>query len=94
MMDKLQNRITEVLRNNPETKNLTIEALNNNGVITLTGVVSGREKSKLAEQLIGQQADVSAVINQIQVESHGGKNGVALPNVNPNQPSILIDKNS
>lgn len=66
--NNLKKRIDSILANHTQTKDFGIEVKDDNGVITLIGMVPSRDVKELAEMLVKKQAGVSAVINELNVE--------------------------
>ena len=66
-MNELQERVQGALADNPRTRDAAIEIVNNNGVITLGGIVPERETSEAAEAAAKDVDGVVSVVNEIQV---------------------------
>jgi osmotically-inducible protein OsmY len=66
-MTNLQERVQAALANDPRTREAAIEILNQNGVITLGGIVPQRETSEAAEAIAKGMDGVVSVVNEIQV---------------------------
>jgi osmotically-inducible protein OsmY len=65
--DSLQLQVESALLQDPLTEDSNIEVLNNNGVVTLRGVVHSREARDRAEALVRTLDGVTSVINEIDV---------------------------
>ena len=96
MKTELQKQINNTIYQNPNTKDLKIETIDNNGVITLKGTAPSTEKSKEIEEFVEAQEGVSAVVNEIRVVSKNvtgeGEEVMILPQVKPLQPSVILKK--
>ena len=96
MKTELQKQINKTLNQNPKTKDLKIEAIDNNGIITLKGTADSTEKSKEIEELVEGQEGVSAVVNEIRVvseeESGEDEEVMVIPQAKPHQPSVILKK--
>lgn len=66
-MNELRERVQDALEDDPRTGDAAIEIINNNGVITLGGIVPEREISAAAEAITENIDGVISVINEIQV---------------------------
>jgi osmotically-inducible protein OsmY len=51
----------------PRTRNAIIEVDNNNGIVTLSGVVDSPGTSAVAEEVVSQQNGVIKVVNQLRI---------------------------
>jgi osmotically-inducible protein OsmY len=94
MISELQKRINKLLNENPKTQDLSIEAIDNNGVMTLNGFAPSVEKSKIVQELVEAQAGVSAVINEIRVKEEEAESTAPKMIITPtdrNQPGVIID---
>ena len=65
-------RVQEALSEDPRTENLTIEVVDENGIVTLTGTVPDQEARDAAEEITNQQDGVVQVINDLEVDSSEG----------------------
>jgi len=94
MKTELQKKINDFLNNNPKTEGLKIEALDNNGVITLKGSAPSKEKSKQVQELVEGREGVSAVVNEIRVKSdtETEEEVTVIPQRKPHQPSVILRK--
>jgi len=68
-MDTLQQKVETALLDDPRTKDAAIEVLNENGIITLAGIVSAHKTSEAAEAIVRGISDVVTVVNEIQVKA-------------------------
>lgn len=66
-MDNLRERVQTALNKNPVTQEAAIEVLNENGIITLGGLVEEQEISAAAESITSDVEGVVSVVNEIQV---------------------------
>jgi osmotically-inducible protein OsmY len=66
--DNLKKRIEAILANHTQTKDFGIGVKDDNGVITLIGMVPSRDVKQLVEKLVRKQVGVSAVINQLGIK--------------------------
>jgi len=67
-MLKLRERVQSALLDDKRTREAGIEVLNDNGVITLGGMVPDRETSAFAEEIAEDVDDVVSVVNEIEVK--------------------------
>lgn len=72
-MDNLRERVQTALNKNPVTQEAAIEVLNNNGIITLGGIVTHQKTSAAAESITKDVEGVVSVINEIQVKDDADK---------------------
>jgi osmotically-inducible protein OsmY len=63
----LLGEVESALLNDPRTRNAIIEVDNNNGVVTLSGVVDSPVTSDAAEEVVSQQNGVIKVVNQLRI---------------------------
>lgn len=61
-------RVTTALVQNPRTSELVIDAIDDNGFLTLKGSVSSEEERQAVEEIARRQEGVIDVINELQVE--------------------------
>jgi osmotically-inducible protein OsmY len=87
IMTKLRERVEAKLREDSRLKEYPVEVLDNNGVITLQGVVPSQALSMAAESLARQVDGVVNVINELDVEDRTRREGVnpPFPGVPPTQ---------
>jgi osmotically-inducible protein OsmY len=71
-MNTLQQRVEAALLDDPHTKESAIEVLNENGIITLSGIVSSHKTSEAAESIVKDFSGVVTVVNEIQVRKADG----------------------
>jgi osmotically-inducible protein OsmY len=64
----LREKVEMKLRQDSQVKDLPIEVLDNNGVITLQGEVPSEGVSMIAENLAGEVVGVVNVINELYVK--------------------------
>lgn len=69
----IQNDIAVALLQDPTTQDCGIEVLDNNGIITLQGVVPSQEASDRAEAIAHAVEGVGTVINQLVVSSRNAQ---------------------
>ena len=65
----VQQDVQTALMQDPVTGDYGIEVLDNNGVITLTGLVPSREVSERAEAVARDIPGVQGVINQLELRT-------------------------
>lgn len=96
MKTELQKKINDFLNNNPKTEDLKIEAIDNNGVITLRGNAPSTGKSKEVQKLVEELEGVSAVVNEIGIKSKDeaevDEEVMVIPQSKPHQPSVILKK--
>jgi len=63
----LQHQVESALLEDQITQDYGIEVLDNNGVITLRGMVPNRKVREQAEAVVRQVAGVTSVINELDV---------------------------
>ena len=68
LSSSIRERVTEALVDDPRTADAAIEVIDDQGVVTLDGVVASNEVRKAAEQVARQQESVINVINDLEVE--------------------------
>lgn len=68
-MNDLREKVQDALIDDPRTREASIEILNNNGVITLGGIVPEAEISDAAESITKNISGVISVVNEIQVRA-------------------------
>ena len=66
-----QHEVLLALLQDPTTQDCAIEVIDNNGVVTLAGVVPSQSASDRAEAIAHTIDGVTSVINQLAVASHG-----------------------
>lgn len=66
-METLEQKVQAALINDKRTKEAAIEVLNNNGVISLGGIVADNRISDAAESIVRGVNGVTSVVNEIQV---------------------------
>lgn len=66
----VQQEVQTALMQDQLTGDYGIEVLDNNGVITLTGVVPSREVSERAEAIARDVPGVQGVINQLEIGNY------------------------
>ena len=66
-----QHEVLLALLQDPTTQDCAIEVIDNNGVVTLAGVVPSQNASDRAEAIAHTIDGVTSVINQLAVASHG-----------------------
>jgi osmotically-inducible protein OsmY len=66
----LQNDVLVALLQDPLTQDCAIDVIDNNGIITLAGVVPSQETSDRAEGIAHAVPGVSTVLNQLAVAMH------------------------
>lgn len=67
-MNDLQLKAQQTISGDPRTKEHEIEALEENGVITLRGKVPSEEVSLAAEAILDEMLGIAHVINELHVE--------------------------
>ena len=72
---QLKDKVVENLLQDSSLADYPIDVVNNNGVITLTGEVSSRELSEVAEAIARHTGGVITVINEIVVNSDAVRTG-------------------
>ncbi len=65
-MDTLRERVQNALTDDPRTRDAGIEIINENGIITLGGIVPDPKVSSAAEAITENVDGVVSVINEIQ----------------------------
>ena len=63
----LQQQVQEALAEINELRGARIDVLDSNGVVTLTGIVPSVEARERAESIVRGMADVTSVINELDV---------------------------
>ena len=63
----LLGEVESALLNDPRTRNAIIEVDNNNGIVTLSGVVDSPVTSDAAEEVVSRQSGVIKVVNQLRI---------------------------
>jgi hyperosmotically inducible protein len=66
-MSNLQLKVQRAILEDARTREIAIEVLERNGVITLKGVVPSREVSEIAESLASDVFGVRGVINELEI---------------------------
>jgi osmotically-inducible protein OsmY len=69
----LQSDIMVALSQDPITEECAIEVIDNNGIITLAGVVPSAEASDRAEAIARTMDGVGTVLNQLAVAAHNAR---------------------
>lgn len=67
LYNNLLEEVESALLNDPRTRNAIIEVDNNNGIVTLSGVVDSLVTSDAAEEVVSQQNGVIKVVNQLRI---------------------------
>lgn len=67
-MNELRDKVQAALLDNEHTEDAAIEVLNENGIITLSGMVLSKEIAETAESITKEVNGVISVINQLQVK--------------------------
>lgn len=67
-MNDLRDRVQAALLDNPHTKEAAIEVHNENGVITLSGMVPSRKTVEAAQSVTKEVSGVISVVNELQVQ--------------------------
>jgi len=70
----IQHEVQAALLQDAHTREYGIEVMDNNGIITLKGVVPSREASERAEMITRDIAGVQGVINELDVRSSDTNN--------------------
>lgn len=70
-MRDLRERVQKALAEDPRTREVAIEVLNENGVITLGGIVPHPNINEAAESIVKDIDGVVSVVNEIQVRKDG-----------------------
>lgn len=73
-MKNLREKVQAALEDDPRTADATINILNENGVIRLSGMVSKPETSQAAESIAENVEGVASVVNEIQVRKDDDNN--------------------
>ena len=66
---KVVERVATALEDEPRLRGATIDAVDENGVVTLTGTVSSEDVRHAAEEIAQQQEGVIQIINELQLEA-------------------------
>ena len=66
-IEELTRSVTKVLVQDERTKDAAIEVINQNGILTLKGVVKDDKTRKAAENIAMQQPGVISVINELKI---------------------------
>jgi osmotically-inducible protein OsmY len=75
-MNSLQQKVQTALLEDQRTQEVAIEVLNENGIITLGGVVPHHNTSEAAESIVKDIDGVVAVVNTIQVRKEDDDNAL------------------
>lgn len=67
--DSVMDNIHEALMNDNRTAGSPIDVINQQGVVTLTGVVASNKIAEAAEEIASQQEGVIKVVNSLRVKS-------------------------
>jgi osmotically-inducible protein OsmY len=68
-MNDLRERVQKALNEDPRTREAAIEVLNENGIITLSGIVPHPKTSDAAESIVHGIDGVVSVVNEIQARN-------------------------
>lgn len=71
-MTDLQRKAQKAILDDERTKEYSIEALDENGVITLEGQVPSRDVKNAAESIVEEALDIESVINRLDVKKSEG----------------------
>ena len=74
-MNNLRERVQKALTDDPRTREAALEILNENGVITLSGIVPHNKTSEAAESIVKEVDGVVSVVNEIQVRRDDNDGG-------------------
>jgi osmotically-inducible protein OsmY len=74
-MNNLQQKVQKALMDDPRTKEAAIEVLNENGIVTLAGIVSSSQTSEAAESIVKDIDGVVSVVSEIQVRKDDNDDG-------------------
>lgn len=74
-MNTLQKSVQKALTDDLRTREAAIEILNENGVITLSGIVPHIKTSEAAESIVKEVDGVVSVVNEIQVRKDDNDGG-------------------
>jgi osmotically-inducible protein OsmY len=74
-MNNLRERVQKALTDDPRTREAAIEILNENGVITLSGIVPHNKTSEAAETIVRDVDGVVSVVNGIQIRKGDNDGG-------------------
>jgi osmotically-inducible protein OsmY len=66
-MSDIAERVTESLANYPQTAQHAIEVIDEDGLVTLRGVVASEEDRTTAEEIASAQGGVMDVVNELKV---------------------------
>lgn len=88
-MNNLQERVQKALTEDPRTREAAIEILNENGVITLSGMVPHSKTSEAAESIIRAIDGVVSVVNATQVRK-GDNDGNAFDAYGTRDEDIIV----
>ena len=75
----IERRVLDALRANDRTRELAIDVVGRQGVITLKGTVPSEEARAIAESIAERQEGVEEVINDLNVEKDDEGPQVAYP---------------
>jgi osmotically-inducible protein OsmY len=64
---ELADRVSQALMDDERTREALIDVVNNQGVVTLSGVVKSHEMRDVAEQIVRQQQGVITVVNDLKI---------------------------
>ena len=74
-MNTLRESVQKALTDDPRTREAAIEILNENGIITLSGMVPHNKTSEAAESIVKEVDGVVSVVNEIQVRKDDNDGG-------------------
>jgi osmotically-inducible protein OsmY len=77
-------RVTAALLEDSRTSESAIEVINDQGVVTLTGIVNSDEVRQAAEQVAQKQPGFISVVNDLEVDAGTGDSYV-IPSINLGQ---------
>ena len=86
-MGSLATRVNAALSDHDETAEYPIEAVNDNGVITLSGKVPSDEVKETAEEIAEGVEGVVEVVNDLTVGKIGPESDLVVPPVDPTKTS-------
>ena len=66
---KVVERVATALADDPRLGDATIDAVDENGIVTLTGTVASNDLCQAAEEIARQQEGVIQIVNELQVEA-------------------------
>lgn len=74
-MNNLRESVQKALTDDSRTREAAIEILNENGIITLSGMVRHNKTSEAAESIVKDVDGVVSVVNEIQVRKDDNDGG-------------------